>query len=235
MPRATSQRRATRNRKVLWGALAGVLLLGAFLLHERGSSRGTEDEARRPELEAAPVSRDPGGPASSRLPPAPAAAIASPAPAPPIIDEIRVEKPEVCEGEENLVTVRAHTPDGNDAFLHYQIGTHPGPGRGLALLHRQPGRAHPSSRGRVLEEQRGVLGRRSRLPREEMRRAPGGGDRLSPVAQHFGRFRAHGEGHAGGPQSGGWGRPAALSSATVPMDLRRRCAGRRGRLAARRA
>ncbi len=43
-------------------------------------------------------------------------------PAAPVIDEITVEKTEVCEGEENLITVRAHTPDGTDAFLHYTIG-----------------------------------------------------------------------------------------------------------------
>lgn len=44
----------------------------------------------------------------------------------PIIDEITVEKPEVCEGEENLVSVRAHTPDGTDEFLHYTVGGRPG-------------------------------------------------------------------------------------------------------------
>jgi len=43
-------------------------------------------------------------------------------PIPPVIDEIIVEKEEVCEGEENLVTVKAHTLDGSDAFLHYVIG-----------------------------------------------------------------------------------------------------------------
>ena len=53
----------------------------------------------------------------------PALARAPAAPAPPIIDSITVEKDEVCEGEENLVTVRAHTADGNDAFLHYQVGS----------------------------------------------------------------------------------------------------------------
>ena len=42
---------------------------------------------------------------------------------PPVIDSITVEKDVVCEGEENLVTVQAHSPDGNDAFLHYQIGS----------------------------------------------------------------------------------------------------------------
>jgi hypothetical protein len=43
-------------------------------------------------------------------------------PIPPIIDEIVVEKEEVCEGEENLVTVKAHTLDGTDPFLHFVIG-----------------------------------------------------------------------------------------------------------------
>jgi hypothetical protein len=52
---------------------------------------------------------------------APATAPANPAL--PIVDSITVEKDEVCEGEENLVTVQAHTPDGNDAFLHYQVGS----------------------------------------------------------------------------------------------------------------
>ena len=42
---------------------------------------------------------------------------------PPIIDEVTVEKPEVCSGEDNLITVRAHSPDGNDAYLHSTIGT----------------------------------------------------------------------------------------------------------------
>lgn len=43
-------------------------------------------------------------------------------PAPPIVDEVLVEKQEVCSGEDNLITVRAHTPDGNDAYLHYKVG-----------------------------------------------------------------------------------------------------------------
>lgn len=40
----------------------------------------------------------------------------------PVIDEITVEKKEVCEGEENLVTVRAHTGNGTDEFLSYSVG-----------------------------------------------------------------------------------------------------------------
>jgi hypothetical protein len=40
----------------------------------------------------------------------------------PLIDEIVVEKSEVCEGEENLVTVRAHTVNDTDGYLHYTVG-----------------------------------------------------------------------------------------------------------------
>ncbi len=47
-------------------------------------------------------------------------------PEPPIIDEIKVEKPEVCEGEENLVTVKAHDPGGNDAGLRSLVNGLPG-------------------------------------------------------------------------------------------------------------
>lgn len=44
-------------------------------------------------------------------------------PAAPIIDEIRVAKDVVCDGESNLVHVRAHTTDGHDADLLYRIPT----------------------------------------------------------------------------------------------------------------
>jgi hypothetical protein len=49
----------------------------------------------------------------------------------PVIDEIVVEKPELCAGEETLVSVRAHTPDASDAELHYLIGT--GTGQSVPL------------------------------------------------------------------------------------------------------
>src|SRR6202142_1617252 len=64
---------------------------------------------------AAPMQSPPspaGAPAPRGPPPA------RPSDPPPIIDEISVEKPEVCSGEENLITVRAHTDNGTDAFLH---------------------------------------------------------------------------------------------------------------------
>src|SRR5207302_7383994 len=46
---------------------------------------------------------------------------ASAAATPPVFDLVRVEKDEVCEGEENLITVHAHTTDGNEPFLHYTV------------------------------------------------------------------------------------------------------------------
>jgi hypothetical protein len=39
----------------------------------------------------------------------------------PIVDAIEVAKREVCRGEENLVTVRAHAPDGADEYLTYGV------------------------------------------------------------------------------------------------------------------
>jgi hypothetical protein len=84
--------------------------------------------------------------------PVPASA---PRPAPvaaPVVDEVRVEKEEVCEGEENLVTVRAHTTDGNDAFLHYAIGSEAGA--------QVPLRAYISSReGRAVGQSVTVFGK----------------------------------------------------------------------------
>jgi hypothetical protein len=78
---------------------------------------------RAPDLASPPgVIRDSPGAPAREIGRGPAAARAPAAAAAPIVDSITVEKDEVCEGEENLVTVRAHTPDGNDAFLHYQLG-----------------------------------------------------------------------------------------------------------------
>jgi hypothetical protein len=39
----------------------------------------------------------------------------------PVIDSVTVEKSEVCFGEENLVTVRAHTVNATDDQLHYAV------------------------------------------------------------------------------------------------------------------
>ena len=50
---------------------------------------------------------------------------------PPVIDAVIVEKPELCEGEETLVSVVAHTTNDSDAELHFTIG--PGSGRSVPL------------------------------------------------------------------------------------------------------
>jgi hypothetical protein len=93
----------------------------------------TPPAAPPPEPPALPGPTRTEAPAAPAVQPAPAA-VAEPAPAEakadpkaPIIDAVTLEKTEVCEGEENLVTVRAHTPDGTDAFLHYTIGGRLGP------------------------------------------------------------------------------------------------------------
>lgn len=91
-----------------------------------------------PEVAAPPPPAMPGprlaetapAPAPQPTPPpeAPAKIAEAPAdPTAPVVDEVTLEKTEVCEGEENLVTVRAHTPDGTDPFLHYTIGGRLGP------------------------------------------------------------------------------------------------------------
>ena len=47
-------------------------------------------------------------------------------PLPPVIDEITVEKEDVCEGEENLITVKAHAQDDAAPLLRVVIGSQRG-------------------------------------------------------------------------------------------------------------
>src|ERR1700690_3235282 len=109
-----------RRVAVVIGLVLGVVVLGIWWgRHRRPSvapvAAPAPERGQNPAPAAGPrdvVERLPAAPPA--LPPAITAVV------PPIIDEVTVEKPEVCEGEENLVTVRAHTPDGNDAYLHYQ-------------------------------------------------------------------------------------------------------------------
>ncbi len=56
----------------------------------------------------------------------PAGTPAGPPEPPPVIDDIVLEKKEVCAGEENLVTVKAHTTNGTDPYLHTVIDGHQG-------------------------------------------------------------------------------------------------------------
>ena len=105
---------STRRRALLVCAIALVALTLALLL------RGGETPAGSFEA-AALVQQEPRAAAAEAQRPAPQARASSRPVAPPVFDRVRVEKDEVCEGEENLVTVHAHTTDGNDDFLHYTV------------------------------------------------------------------------------------------------------------------
>jgi hypothetical protein len=107
----------TRRRLLVLASLAALLLF--FTLRRRPAETVTApevagDQAPRAAAGAGRWSYVPAMPAAAERPPA----------ATPIIDEISVEKSHVCAGEENLVTVRAHTPDGlDDSFLRVSVGS----------------------------------------------------------------------------------------------------------------
>lgn len=101
-----------KKRSVLVGGAALALL---WLLRP--------NEPPRPAI-AAPA-------ASSPAPPPPPVTYQAPLPPPtpggPIIDAVVLEKTELCEGEENLVTIRAHSPDPkDDVHLHGVVDGIPG-------------------------------------------------------------------------------------------------------------
>ncbi len=99
-----------RGRRVLLAA-AALLLVAAWGLYR---------QVRPPR---APV----GGPRAEATLPSPELAIArrapasEPTPTEPVIDEIRVDPPVVCDGDEAIVTVRAHMPGGDDRALHVAV------------------------------------------------------------------------------------------------------------------
>jgi hypothetical protein len=107
-----SDRRARTAGAIALAALIGLLIWALW------SRKQSPPLAPAPPMGAAHSAETPVRESS----PMPVSARAPTAPLPPIIDTVTVEKDEVCEGEENLVTVQAHTADGNDAFLHYQVG-----------------------------------------------------------------------------------------------------------------
>jgi hypothetical protein len=98
---------------LLIGLLGAVVLIA---LWPRRRAAPVEPSGSREELAAAPAPP----PAPPRVAPAAAADPVGEEP-PPIVDEVLVEKKEVCAGEDNLVTVKAHTENGTDEFLHYVI------------------------------------------------------------------------------------------------------------------
>jgi hypothetical protein len=109
-----------RRRALLGLAMLVVLLVAWWLL--RRPSGGVTVLAERPPTDPRR------GPRPSAVGPGP---FRDPPPAsigtPPVIDRILVEKPEVCEGEENLITVEAHAPNrADDPHLHYLVAGQPG-------------------------------------------------------------------------------------------------------------
>jgi hypothetical protein len=107
-----------RTAPRLGAALAVALLVVLLLLRGR---HPTAPPREVPVTRALPVpsfQRDPGEVRRGTL-------VAAPAPV--AIDEVTVEKAEVCEGEENLVTVKAHAAERTgEPFLHAVIAGHPG-------------------------------------------------------------------------------------------------------------
>jgi hypothetical protein len=121
-----------RWRQALVIALLGIVVL----LVLRGHKPPQRPQAAQPDRDpiAAGASL-----ALSALAAAHAAPPKKPAEAAPVIDEIKVEKLEVCEGEENLVSVRAHSPDGDNSFLHYSIDGETGSSVAVKLALSQDG------------------------------------------------------------------------------------------------
>ncbi len=127
------------GRRWILVALAIAALLACFVWPTRARRRvATADEPppERPTLDS-PPRRSPDSP-----PPPAREAVAAPKPPEPapVIDEVTVEKPEVCSGEENLVTVRAHTVNGTNEFLHYAVDGALGSAVPLRLLLGPDGR-----------------------------------------------------------------------------------------------
>ncbi|HEY3352487.1 MAG TPA: PKD domain-containing protein [Polyangia bacterium] len=105
--------------------LAIVVALGALVLlvfwRRRPPPPGPPAAAA---TEPAAAGEPRGAPGRPAVPP-PSEGLIAGAPAtpdpPPIIDDIIVEKPSVCAGEENLITVKAHTENNTNEHLHYVI------------------------------------------------------------------------------------------------------------------
>ncbi|WP_437994313.1 hypothetical protein [Sorangium sp. So ce145] len=115
-------RNGARRSKAQW---VGVAALAAALWLWVWSAR--PPEAPEPARAAPKASAPEAPPSARRAASAAAASTRAPEEDPaPLIDEIEVEKPEVCAGEENLITVRAHTTNGTDEYLHSVIGTRAG-------------------------------------------------------------------------------------------------------------
>jgi hypothetical protein len=150
------------ERKLVWtvGLVAAALMLIVLVLSfSRGRSRAAPSLPTDGEVARSPVSRAAPTvvrPAERPRPPS----TESGKPLPPVIDEILVEKEEVCEGEENLITVKAHTLDGADSLLHGVIGSE----RGMSV----PLKTYLDARGQPLHQYITVFGNRNVSTRVEV-------------------------------------------------------------------
>jgi len=118
MPAGNDPYVSRRGATVLLGA--AVLLAAAIVWPRTGMVTRAPVDVAAPSAVTSPG----GGPLGRAVIPLPPPAAGS-AEA-PVIDSIELEKQEVCAGEENLVTVKAHGPGGDDALLHYVVAGRPG-------------------------------------------------------------------------------------------------------------
>ncbi len=126
---------AKRTRVVVLVALAGIAALLFLLLRAGGGGQRVTAAAVADTGAATAPAREPATSSAARTSAAPGKDPRGAGdPRAPIIDKIIVEKPEVCEGEENLITIEAHSPDGNDAGLRYLV--HGTAGRSVPLRTR---------------------------------------------------------------------------------------------------
>jgi hypothetical protein len=113
----------TLRKRAALTLLAALVLALLFWMWPRSTAPGNTAESGDKLERAGSAPPPPPNLPPSRPVARPKAPAEGAAPLVPIIDEILLEKTEVCEGEENLVTVRAHTAGNQeDSFLHYTIG-----------------------------------------------------------------------------------------------------------------
>lgn len=109
-----------RRRSVL--VVLAALAILVILVLWRGRTDKPSVAANGPDENAPPrPTSDWHAPSPTTAPSATAESLGVPPEPPPVIDSITLEKTSVCSGEENLVTVKAHTINSTDDYLHYVV------------------------------------------------------------------------------------------------------------------
>jgi hypothetical protein len=111
------------QRKAALLVIAALVVIALFVSWRQPSNGPTKSTSSDPPEPTARREDPPSAPPINAPPPTASTIAGGPVSAdpPPIVDDVILEKTEVCAGEENLVTVKAHTPNGTDAYLHYTI------------------------------------------------------------------------------------------------------------------